>query len=137
MDVGFGIWFVLLVGAIPLQIWAASHPMRRAVVQSTAERHRLLSSRSVSRIIAGCAATLTLVVISTACAGEAAGIAARGGLLVGHAYRSGVSAEQLRPSTQLVQELIAVCCGRWQRTGRVGAGFRREPLVSLRAESRG
>jgi len=134
MDVGFGIWFVLLVGAIPLQIWAASHPMRRAVVQSTAERHRLLSSRSVSRIIAGCAATLTWVVISTACAGEAAGIAARGGLFVGHAYRSGVSAEQL---TTGLQELIAVCCGGWQRTGRVGAGFRREPLVSLRAESRG
>jgi len=67
----------------------------------------MMSSRSFSRILAACAAGLSLVAVSTACAGEASEIGARGGFLVGQAYPCGVSAEQLRPSTQLVQELIA------------------------------
>jgi hypothetical protein len=60
----------------------------------------MMSSRSFSRILAACAAGLSLVAVSTACAGEASEIGARGGFLVGQAYPCGVSAEQLRPSTQ-------------------------------------
>jgi len=134
MDIGFGIWFALLISMIPLQIWASPNPMRRAVIQSAAERHRILSSRSLSKILAGCAAALTLVVVSTACADEASLIAARGGFLVGHAYRCGVSAEQLRPSTQLVQELIAALAGDGEEQAAADQVFVDSLLASLRAE---
>ena len=107
MDIGFAIWFLLLVGIMPLQMRAASGAMRRRSVPAAGERHRRMFSGSVWQILAGCAIALTLAAAGTACAGEAAQIAARGGFLVGHAYRCGVSAEQLRPSTQLMGELIA------------------------------
>jgi hypothetical protein len=55
---------------------------------------------------AGCAAVLTLAA-NVACAGEASQIAERGGFLLGHAYRCGVAAERLEPSTRLVGDLIA------------------------------
>src|SRR5690242_11720756 len=107
MDIGFAIWFLLLIGMMPLQMRAGTRAMRHAHSQSAGERHPIMSSRPFSRIFVACAAAVTLAAVSTACAGEASQIAARGGFLLGHAYRCGVSAEQLRPSTRLVDELIA------------------------------
>jgi hypothetical protein len=133
MDIGFAIWFALLIGMVPLQMRAASNPTRRAVMQSAAERHRMLSGRSVSRVLAGSVAALIFLVVSTACASEASEIAARGGFLVGHAYRCGVSAEQLRPSTQLVGELIAAVDG--EDEDAANQAFVENLLTSLRAES--
>jgi hypothetical protein len=57
-------------------------------------------------LIACCAGLLSLAAVSRAFAGDASQIAG-GGFLVGHAYRCGVSATQLTPSTQLIGELIA------------------------------
>jgi hypothetical protein len=134
MDIGFAIWFALLIGMVPLQIRAASNPMRRAVIQSAAERHRMLSWRSVSRVLAGSAAALSFLVVSTACAGEASEVAAHGGFLVGHTYRCGVSAEQLRPSTQLVGELIAALAVDGEDEAAANQALVASLLTSLRAE---
>jgi hypothetical protein len=131
MEVGFVIWFLLLIGLMPLQMKA----MRRAHSQSTGERHPAMFTRSLSRILAACVATLIWVMVSTACAGEAAEIADRGGFLVGHAYRCGVSAEQLRPSTQLVQELVAAFALDGEEQAAADQVFVESLLASLRAES--
>ena len=56
--------------------------------------------------LAGYTATLTLAA-TAAWAGEASQLAARGGFLLGHAYRCGVAAERLEPSARLVGDLIA------------------------------
>jgi hypothetical protein len=45
-------------------------------------------------------------VASVAFAGEASQVAARGGFLMGHAVRCGVSAERLEPSAKLMGDLI-------------------------------
>jgi hypothetical protein len=131
MEVGFVIWFLLLIGLMPLQMKA----MRRAHSQSAGERHPTMFTLSLSRILAACVATLIWVMVSTACAGEAAEIADRGGFLVGHAYRCGVSAEQLRPSTQLVQELVAAFALDGEEQAAADQVFVESLLASLRAES--
>jgi hypothetical protein len=132
MDIGFAIWFLLLIGMMPLQMRATAGAMRRRSVLADGERHRLMSSRSVSRILAGCASALSLAAASTACAGEASQIAARGGFLVGHAYRCGVSANQLRPSTQLVRELIAALSVDGEEEAAADQVFVENLLTSLR-----
>jgi hypothetical protein len=134
MDIGFVIWSLLLIGTMPLQLRAAGLLHRRAL-PIAGGRHRLISSRSMSRILAGCAAALSLVAVSTAGAGEASDVAARGGFLVGHAYGCGVMAEELRPSTQLVGELIAALAVDGEDEAAANQVFVETLLVSLRAES--
>jgi hypothetical protein len=56
--------------------------------------------------LAGCAAALVLAA-TAAWASEASQLAARGGFLLGHAYRCGVAVDQLEPSVRLVGDLIA------------------------------
>jgi hypothetical protein len=106
MDTPSAIWFLLLTALIILQVKAVTNSACCSSIRIAGGSHRLTSFRSRARIVAACAAALT-VAASTACAGEASEIATRGGFLVGYAYRCGVSAEQLRLSTQLVGELIA------------------------------
>jgi hypothetical protein len=109
--------------------------MRRRSVPAAGERHRRMFSGSVSRILAGCAIALTLAAAGTACAGEAAQIAARGGFLVGHAYRCGVSTEQLRPSTQLMGELIAALAVDGEEQAAADQVFIENLLTTLRSAS--
>ena len=54
-----------------------------------------------------CCATAVLLASGAAHAGEASRVAERGGFLLGHAYRCGIAAERLEPSTQLVGQLVA------------------------------
>ena len=107
MDTALAIWIVLLIGFIAVQIRVARNARRPGGIRVSAAGERIAGVRLRSRLLIGCSALLALGAVSTACAGEAAEIAARGGFLVGHAYRCGVSPDRLRPSTQLVGELIA------------------------------
>ena len=89
--------------------------------------------RSLSRLLIGCAAGVTLAA-GTACAGEASQVAARGGFLVGRAYRCGASAEQLKPSTELVGEVIAALSVDDEEQAAADEIFVESLLTSLRAQ---
>lgn len=106
MDTASVIWFGLAAGLMLLQIAAAANAAHRRSIRVAIRRQQLVHLRYRPRLIAVCAGLLSLVAVSPAFAGEAAQIAARGGFLVGHAYRCGVSANQLRPSTHLIGALI-------------------------------
>jgi hypothetical protein len=54
-----------------------------------------------------CCAIAFLLAAGAAHASEASRVAERGGFLVGHAYRSGMAAERLDPTAQLVGQLVA------------------------------
>jgi hypothetical protein len=62
---------------------------------------------SHSRFRFACCAFAVLLAAGAAHAGEASRVAERGGFLVGHAYRCGISAEHLDPAAQLVGQLVA------------------------------
>ena len=134
MDTASVMWFLLLTVMIPLQVKAAANPAYRTRMRAAGEGHRLTSFRPLSRIIAACAAALTLAA-STACAGEASDIAARGGFLVGHAYRCGVSVGRLRPSTQLIGDLIAALSADGEEEAAADQVFVDNLLTSLRTAS--
>lgn len=60
------------------------------------------AARCAAALLAGAAA----LIASVAFAGEASQVAARGGFLMGHAVRCGVSGERLEPSAKLMGDLI-------------------------------
>jgi hypothetical protein len=70
MDTAAAIWFVLLIGMIPMQLRAAANAERRGGIRVAAAGEPIAGSRLRTRLVAGCAALLTLGAVSTACAGE-------------------------------------------------------------------
>ena len=69
MDTAAAIWFVLLIGMIPMQLRAAANAERRGGIR-VAAGEPIAGLRLRTRLVAGCAALLTLGAVSTACAGE-------------------------------------------------------------------
>jgi hypothetical protein len=70
MDAAAAIWFVLLIGMIPMQLRAAANAERRGGIRVAAAGEPIAGLRLRTRLLAGCAALLTLGAVSTACAGE-------------------------------------------------------------------
>src|SRR5512142_628492 len=85
----------------------------------------------------GCCATALLLAAGAAHAGEASRVAERGGFLVGHAYRCGVAAERLDPSTQLVGQLVAALSGDGDEREAADEKFLGAVLVSVLAKDIG
>jgi hypothetical protein len=94
MDTASVIWFGLVAGMILLQVNTATNATHRRSIRVAVRTQALVPPRYRPRILlASCAGLLSLAAVSMAFAGDASRIAARGGFLVGHAYRCGVSAK--------------------------------------------